>query len=110
MFEITPYNKIALTKGDTATFSVSMVKDDGKDYKPLTRDRLTLSVKGDNGVIIVKDAELIGDTFTFVLTPSDTAELNADLYEYDIQLTTAAGNVYTIIKPSIFEICEEITI
>lgn len=43
------------------------------------------------------------------IKPEDTDNLSFGKYKYDVQLTTASGDVYTIIEPSIFEVMEEIT-
>ena len=43
------------------------------------------------------------------IRPEDTADLSFGKYKYDVQLTTATGDVYTVIEPSTFEVMEEIT-
>ena len=41
--------------------------------------------------------------------PEDTGQMAFRAYVYDVQLERANGDVYTIIKPSRFEITPEVT-
>ena len=43
------------------------------------------------------------------IRPEDTKELSFGKYLYDIQLTTADGDIYTVIPPTTFEILKEVT-
>lgn len=94
---------IKLTRGDSATLSVAL---DG--YEMQDGDTLTLSVKVDpskEGYLLQLTAE--GMAFTFL--PSSTAGLPFGAYRYDIELKTAAGEVYTVIPVSSFTLMEEVT-
>lgn len=102
---------IRLTRGDTARLSVPIknlmnddeyimesddnlyftVKKSAKDYEPLLQ-----KVSVGSNVIHIK--------------PEDTKAFSFGKYKYDVQLTTASGDVYTIIEPSTFEVMEEITV
>lgn len=90
-------NKISLTKGDTAYITIGV---EGRGI--LEGDVIVLSIKGTN---IVKEAH----DGVIEFFPSDTANLQQGFYWYDVQLTTADEEVYTIIPPSIFEICGEVS-
>ena len=95
---------IKLTRGDSATLAVSLQGYDMQDG-----DTLTLSCKVDPSKTaylfqLTADAD---NTFTFL--PSTTEELDFGAYRYDIQLTTANDEVYTVIPVSSFTVMEEIT-
>jgi hypothetical protein len=100
MFIINPNNKqITLTRGDTAILAVELKNQDGTDYEIQTGDKLVMTVKEsitDTEAVISKTA----DNDVFTLEPSDTIGL-CGVYEYDIQLTTADGDVYTPIQSEI---------
>ena len=102
-------NSIELTRGDTARLSVTVTNDDGEECDIRGTDTLTLSIKKK-----VKDSEalvtkmIIGSS-TFHIEPKDTAGLPFGGYVYDVQMTTAEGDVYTVITPSEFKIAEEVT-
>ena len=99
---------IKLTRGDNATLAVDLKNADGSTYTLQANDKLYLSVsqggKSTPLLQIIADNEGI---FRFV--PSDTKSMNFGKYRYDIQLTMADGEIYTVIPVSIFEILEEIT-
>ena len=103
MFHLNGTN-IKLTRGDSASLSVSL---DG--YEMQDGDALTLSCKVDpskEGYLfqLTADSE---QAFTFA--PETTAGLDFGAYRYDIQLTTSGGAVYTVIPVSSFTVMEEIT-
>lgn len=101
---------ISLTRGDTAKFTVLI--DDERTESPYyleENDELTLTVKKrltDQTIVMQKVNE---GTDQFHIEPSDTSDLSYGRYFYDIQLTKASGDVYTIIGPAIFEILPEVT-
>lgn len=102
MFHLNGTN-IKLTRGDSATLSVSL---DG--YEMQDGDALTLSCKVDpSKEEYLFQLTAVDNAFTF--TPETTAELPFGAYRYDIQLDTAAGEVYTVIPVSSFTVMEEIT-
>lgn len=109
MLRVFDDNSIELTRGDTARLSVDVTDDDGELYEVQSHDTLTLSIKKK-----VKDSEalvsktIIGST-TFHIEPKDTSGLPFGKYVYDVQITTAEGDVYTVITPSEFKIAEEVT-
>lgn len=103
-------NYIKLTRGDTARFSVdvtNVITDDYYDIAP--DDTLTFTVKRTtNDKTFILQKTVVGDN-QFYIKPEDTADLSYGKYKYDVQLSTAGGDVYTIIEPSKFEISQEVT-
>jgi predicted secreted protein len=110
MLYITEEGVIRLTRGDTATISVSIENDTtGDAYSLEENDVLVLSVKksfDDPAPCIQK--RLTG-TSTFSFSPIDTSSLHFGQYFYDVELTTSTGEVYTIVEPTCFEILKEVT-
>lgn len=99
---------IKLTRGDTAYLSVP-IKRDGEDYTMQPTDTLAFSVKRyttDDEYLIHKEVK--GDNL-FHIEPQDTADLPFGSYKYDVQLTTASGDVFTVIDVSTFEVLQEVT-
>lgn len=101
-------NKIFLTKGDSASFNIKVLRADGTERGIYDDDTLIITVRK------TVDSEDISLTKTAVngvitISPDDTKSLSVGQYRYDIQLTTFAGNVYTIIPDSSFEIGTEVS-
>lgn len=101
---------IRLTRGDTARFTVSITNDVTNDvYEIQEGDTLTMSVKKSiNDEYPILQKKVIG-TNAFYIEPTDTQSFSFGTYKYDVQLTTAGGDVYTVIEPSSFEIMKEVT-
>lgn len=101
---------IQLTRGDTARLSVTIENElTNGNYEVSNSDKLCLTVKRK-----LDDAEpvfqkMIIGANQFHILPKDTQGLDFGKYLYDVELTTAAGDVYTVIVPSTFEILKEIT-
>ena len=106
MFDIN-YQTISLTRGDSAQLTVNLTDVDGTPYELHEGDTLTLTVKksatDSTAVLSIMAA---GNVFTFL--PATTAGKPFGTYRYDIQLETAAGEVYTPIV-SDFNLTEEVT-
>lgn len=102
--------KIRLTRGDTAMLTVVITNETtGKEYVVAKDDTLTMTIKRDTSEtepLIQKN--LVGLN-TFHIQPNDTSNLEFGEYEYDVQLTTASGEVYTVIEPSPFVVLKEVT-
>lgn len=108
MFYVSGTN-ISLTRGDSATLSVDLKTQDGEAYALDEGDTLVLTVKrspNDEEIVLQLYADGEG-VFTFL--PSATEGLAFGNYRYDIQLTTSAGEVYTVIPVSGFTLLEEVT-
>lgn len=110
MFVVEKFTKnILLTRGDCAELVVSLVDGLGIPYEMASGDRLTFSMAkkiDDTDLLLRKEIE---GTNIFRFVPEDTNKLAFGKYVYDIQLTTAKGEVYTIISPSNFVVGEEVT-
>lgn len=110
MLTVNSNGTIQLTRGDSAELAVTILnKDDNSYYEIGEADKLTFSVKRSvktNEYALQK--EVVG-TSIIPIDPADTASLEFAKYQYDVQLTTAAGKVFTVIAPSTFEITAEVT-
>lgn len=110
MLHVLDNGSIKLTRGDTARLNVSIKNTTlDEDYEIAADDVLTLTVKktvNDSEPLVQK---AVTGSASFKLEPADTASLAYGKYKYDVQLATAAGDVYTVIEPSTFEITSEVT-
>lgn len=101
---------IQLTRGDTARLVIDITNDlTGIDYTISPTDTLRFTVKrttDDEEAYISK--EVIGGS-EFDILPEDTNKMSYGKYMYDVELTTAAGDVYTVIVPTSFKILKEVT-
>ena len=104
-------NTIQLTRGDTARFSIGrIVKTVTKtNHTATAEDTVTMTIEktGLEGapcvLIIVPGGEVLH------IKPEDTKAMTFGKYVYDIQLTMADGDVYTIVPPSTFDLLKEVT-
>lgn len=109
MLYVLPDKTIRLTRGDTAylTFIINTATEE--EYVMAADDTLTLSVKktvNDKQYLMRKTVK---GTNALKIEPSDTQGLAFARYKYDVQLTKASGDVFTIIDVSVFEILPEVT-
>lgn len=101
---------VKLTRGDTARLTVTINNDtSGKEYVIESGDTLTLTVKKSVSDAVPSIQKVLVGTNIFHIEPKDTAQLAFGRYKYDVQLTTAGGDVYTVIEPTTFEIAQEVT-
>ena len=111
MLTVDKDNTIHLTRGDTARLSIDRATNavTGKEYVFTEEDEVTLTVK--KTVMDTSPAVQIrvpgGEAFH--IKPENTKALAFGRYIYDVQLTTAEGDVYTVIPPATFEILKEVT-
>lgn len=110
MLKIEKNNTIKLTRGDTARVAVPITNTTTKvKYTLAPEDTLTLTVrKHCLNTDFCLQKKLTGDN-VFHIKPEDTADLAFGSYKYDVELTTAAGDVYTVIGPANFELLQEVT-
>lgn len=97
---------IFLTRGDTAKIALSITSAGNSAYDS-TKDTVVLTVKKsttDKEKILQKTA--VNGIIT--LSHDDTKNLDYGDYVYDVQLTTVAGNVCTIITPHRFRLEEKV--
>ena len=110
MFSVGKNNKITLTKGDSLYTVVNAVTKIGRQpYEPQTGDEIRFAMKknyDDAECLIEKTIPLA--TLMLHLEPSDTKNLEVGEYVYDIQLTTAGGDVDTFIDRAKFVLTEEV--
>lgn len=109
MLAIDENNNITLTRGDSASISVSLKNPDGTDYNLQSGDMLMFTVKHNcitEDIIIQKD---ISSDCIINLIPTDTNTLLYGVYFYDVQLTKANGAVNTVIPPRDFILDKEVT-
>ena len=110
MLIVNPDGTVQLTRGDTADLAVMIVNsDDDSEYEIQRGDRLTLSLKRNVKNIEYALQKSVTGTNVIPIDPEDTADLEFTKYQYDVQLTTAEGRVFTIIPPTTFEITPEVT-
>lgn len=110
MLKILNDGTIQLTRGDTARITVSITNEiDNTEYVMKEKDILVLSVKktiNDEKHVFQK---MVRGVNTFHIEPMDTAHKKFGQYKYDVQLTTADGDVFTVIQASTFEILAEVS-
>lgn len=104
-------NEIYLTRGDSASFTLDIVDDTSvksAKYEITDEDQILFTVKrstSDTAVILQK--AVVDKTIT--IKPAETADLPCGTYYYDVQLSRPDGFVATVITPTPFTICEEVT-
>lgn len=101
-------NEIYLTRGDIASFTLDIVDDTRAKYEITDDDQILFTVKrstSDTAVILQK--AVVDKTIT--IKPAETADLPYGTYYYDVQLSRPDGFVATVITPTHFTICEEVT-
>ena len=103
---------MGLTKGDTARLTVEIKDDNNYSYSCVTGDTLVLSVKqlmSDTTYVFQKSVTDFINGNIIAIVPTDTSSLSAGTYYFDVQLTLADGDVYTVIGTSKFELLEGVT-
>lgn len=101
-------NNISITRGDSGVVKVLPTNPDGTPYTVKEGDSIVLTVKTDTSTskAIISLPVVDGQA---VFKPAHTKGLKYGAYVYDVQLTTAEGDVYTFIPPHTFKILEEVT-
>ena len=98
MFSLNGSN-IKLTRGDSLYLDISLTKD-GETYIPEEGDVIRFAMKKDfrnPTTVLVKDIPI--NTLQLVILPNDTKGLMMGTdYVYDIELTTASGDVDTFLS------------
>lgn len=103
-------NSIKLTRGDTARIQVPIVSDTtNSPYELDESDKLVLTIKQKETDSLALVQKIITGSNSFHILPSDTKGIPFGKYVYDIELTTSAGDVYTVIEPATFELLKEVT-
>ena len=102
---------ISITRGDTPSFTVSVADAAGAPYELKDGDRLTFTVKRSTKPADPVIVQRVMDSHTgpsFQLTAEETS-LEYGTYRYDVELQTAGGGTYTVVKPDKLTITEEVT-
>lgn len=110
---------ISLTRGDSAYLALNIVnKEDRSPYVLHDGDSIQAQIRTEPNVgKLLVDASLengkiyIDDngTLTWHIAPEDTRDLAIGKYSYDVQITTAAGDIFTFITASDFNVTDEVT-
>lgn len=100
---------IRLTRGDTARFNVTIKNGSSGEYEMQDSDTLTMTVKRKSTDATSLLSKTIQGATQFYIEPADTEGFAFGKYKYDVELRTEAGDVYTIIEPTDFEIMAEVT-
>lgn len=96
MFLIDERNKIYLTKGDTASFTLLLEDGEGNARVPEDGDVFTFSIDDTDFSIEAVDS-------TFIIYGNDTKDLEAGVYTYRVVVTTKGQN-FTIFQDKFIEI------
>lgn len=101
-------NNIALIRGDSGVFEVTITDTSGGVVELNDTDVLTFTVRRTvrNPAIVLQ--KIITDG-VLSIEPADTEPLQFGAYIYDVELKRADGYVDTIIPPHEFCILEEVT-
>lgn len=88
---------IRLTRGDSFYAVISMTRD-GEAYVPAEGDTIRFAMKRSYySPTVILEKTIPTDTMLLALYPDDTADLDFGAYVFDIELTTAGGDVDTFI-------------
>lgn len=101
---------IRMTRGDTAKLTLYLDYKDGSPYEPTEGDEIRFAAKKtfDDSVEPLILINIPTDTLLLHIRPDDTKDLEYGNYVYDIQLTTATGDVDTFIDKASLVITEEV--
>lgn len=114
-------NQISIYKGESATLNLSVVDSDNR-VVDLTDGRVIMSVKNDikdQFALIQKTSDSISQIeltaprsgkATIYLNASDTSGIDVKQYVFDIWVKLNTNKQYMIVKPSVFEVLESVTI
>ena len=111
MFTVDKDNALHLTRGDTARLLLGSVVNlvTGKEYILSADDTVTFTVKKTVYDTTPAVQITVPGGAAIHIKPEDTKEMAFGNYLYDVQLTTADGDVYTVIPPTKFEVLKEVT-
>lgn len=74
-----------------------------------TGDVLVITVKRSTYVPDALFQKTFDSSMQAKIEPADTANLSYGKYWYDVQLTTAGGDVFTVVVPHMLEVMPEVT-
>ena len=99
---------ISLTRGDSLYVQLA-IKQGTQTYTPAEGDVIKFTIRKTYSTPILIQKTISHDTLVLHLLPSDTKELPYGRYVYDVELTTADGDVDTFIDRAAFVLTEEVT-
>ena len=103
------YNKIYLTRGDTAYLEISITDDTGNPYALVDGDKIIFRLKSTvDTKILLLEKEFNTEILRLELKPEDTMSLKFGVYRYEVELVTGASEHFTIIENAEFEITPEL--
>ena len=102
-------NDISIVRGTSNVFGLAITNTDGSPFTLEGGQVLVFAVKKKpkdiERVLVKKVVHSIDEgTFYLELYPSDTADLEAGKYFYDVGLQQGASVFYNVIEASVFEI------
>lgn len=100
-------NIISFVRGDTFSFSVELLTNDGLPYELKENDKLVFTVKKTPNTSKVLIQKQIDSSMEVQIEHEDTADLPYGKYVYDVQLTNELGTK-TVIEPTSFILREEV--
>ncbi|WP_418947983.1 hypothetical protein [Phascolarctobacterium succinatutens] len=101
-------NNIALIRGDSGAFGISITDTNGNPVELTDGDVLTFTLRRTpRSPTIVLQKIIAGGELD--IKPADTEGLTFGAYVYDIELKRADGYVDTVIPPHEFLLMEEVT-
>lgn len=101
-------NIIKFHRGDTYSFSIDLLIDEGIPYELKDTDKLVFTVKKTVNTSKVLIQKTITSDLSVIIEHADTADLAYGNYVYDVQLTQAGGIVQTVIGPCSFILEDEV--
>ena len=101
-------NNISLIRGDSCILELAITDQEGNEYTLEDTDVVVLTVKKSTRADDIVFQKKVTDN-KIKIDPEDTAKLPYGKYVYDVQLTTAAGYVDTIIPPHLFNVMGDAT-
>jgi hypothetical protein len=101
-------NSISVVRGDSCILELAITDQEGNEYIVSDTDVIVFTVKKNpRATEVVFQKKVIDKKIT--IDPEDTARLPYGKYAYDVQLTTVAGYVDTIIPPHSFNVLGEVS-
>jgi hypothetical protein len=122
MSTVQPENYVSIYRGSSKTLELTVYGDDGQPID-LTGARIVFSVKADasdRNTLIQKDSAASAEqaeVYTprsgiarVYLNPTDTTSLDPSEYVFDVWAVLSSGKRYPVIRPSVFEVLEAVTV
>ena len=104
---------LAMTRGDSEWLWVRAVDRKGNPWPFVEGDIIYFTVKDDTHTEVIRFQKIITEFIEgkayITIDPIDTKGMEYGKYTYDVQASFASGIVKTVIRPSVFEILDEVT-